>query len=162
MEYTIQDGKVLRDGAEVAVLNEDNSVKEYLDEGKKYRLPISKKLKEFFSGEETVPTWEQSVSEAFPDAPIGNPKLGDKDPDLVRWLYANHVEDFEHRYKGRKTVIDQDKPQEESDTKKAVRAQKNGFDDANDRRGFRPEFYGWEGIFKSEYKVGYINGGGRI
>lgn len=167
--YEIKDNVVLRDGEQVAVL-EDNKVKEYTGDGKRYRLPISKFLKKLGAPVEPVKkkvssgvkTWDLPINEAFPDAPKSDPMLGDKAPDLVRWIWENHREDYEHRYAGRKTIIDAEKPKKEPDTAKAVRAQHAGFMDANDRKGCRPGFHGFYGVFEREYKVGYKNGGGII
>jgi hypothetical protein len=155
--------KILRDGIEVAVLEGEKV--EYIGDGKRYRLPISKFLKD--EGEEieecpVIETWEMSAEEAFPNAPGLHSPYGDKDPDLVRWIHENHPEDFKNRYKGRKTIMDTRDPKEEGPTVKAVRAQREGFNDARKRTGYRPEHYEFEGIFEIEYKVGFKNGGGRV
>lgn len=169
--------KILRDGVEVAVLK--GKKVEYLGDGKRYRLPISKFLKKQATAEEeveempgkdewydaecpVVETWEMTAKEAFPDAPGLYSPYGEKEPDLVRWIHENHPEDFKHRYAGKKTCMDEVDPNAEKDTPKAVRAQREGFNDARGRKGYRPEHYEFEGIFEREYKVGFKNGGGRI
>jgi hypothetical protein len=170
--------KILRDGVEVAVLK--GKKVEYIGDGKRYRLPISKFLKKQATAEEeeieevpgkdewydaecpVIETWDMTAREAFPDAPGHDSPYGEKEPALVRWIYENHPEDFKNRYKGKRTCIDEDKPEEERPTVKAVRAQREGFNDARGRMGYRPEHWKFEGIFEREYKVGFKNGGGRV
>jgi hypothetical protein len=162
--YEIKEDKVLREGEEVAVI-EEGEVKEYVNGGAKYRLPISKLIKSL-SGKTKKPdvkeTWKLSVSEAFPDAPGLDSAMGDKNPELVRWIHENHPEDYAIRYKNRKTIVDSEKPQKEKATAKAVRAQYQGSQDALKRSGFDAKRHGFEGIFEKEYKKGYINAGGRV
>jgi len=169
--------KILRDGVEVAVLK--GKKVEYLGDGKRYRLPISKFLKKQATEEEeieevpgkdewydaecpVVETWEMTAKEAFPDAPGLDSKYGEKDPDLVRWIHENHPEDFKHRYKGKKTVMSEVDPNKERPTAKAVRAQKTAFQDVNGRKGYRPEFHGFEGVFEKEYREAFKRAGGRV
>jgi hypothetical protein len=103
------------------------------------------------------------IAEAYPEAPGLDTRFGDKDPDFVRWLHKTHPEDFAIRFKGRRTVMDpKPKKGEPSFTKKCVQAQRNGFYDASDRKGYNASEYGYTGVLESEYKTGYKNGGGVV
>jgi hypothetical protein len=103
------------------------------------------------------------IAEAYPDAPGLKTNLGDKNPDFVRWLHKTHPEDFSIRFDGRKTILDPKKKKGElSFTKKCVKAQMDGFNDASSRNGYKAEEYGYDGILECEYLVGYKNAGGVV
>jgi len=156
--YTREGSRILRDGEHVATLT-DGKVK-YEKGCSKYRLPIAKLLKAPAAPKaKAVNTWDMPVHKAFPDAPGKHSPMGDKDSDLVRWIYENHREDFDNRYKGRKTCIGHNqRKNEESPTRKAVRAQALGFADKRNRVGSNPESHGFTGVFAREYEVGFNNG----
>lgn len=103
------------------------------------------------------------IGEAHPDAPGLDSNFGDKDPDLVRWLYNNHPEEFAIRYAGRKTVMDpKPKRGEPSLTQQCLKAQRDGFIDADMRNGYSADEHGYTGMLKKEYTVGYKNAGGTV
>jgi hypothetical protein len=137
--YTVEEGVVLRHGKPVAKIHEDTV--EYLDEdAKRYRLPISRAISEYKEdgGKATsheLPRHLRPIKEVFPDAPEVWSGRGDKDPQLVKWLFDKDPEFAEKRYAGRKIPSVSGRPNNEGKTitRQCVEAQRQAAIDFRSR-----------------------------